>query len=214
MMRAAPFRGIPRLYAAASLKRPLRLSRCLWSARYSAALCRGLIEAPNDPLPHPPIPRGIPRLYAAASLKLVTVFAILREVGQYSAALCRGLIEAVPFGSDRFGSVRCIPRLYAAASLKLRDPLQAGDTQIVYSAALCRGLIEARRLRRAWRCPTSYSAALCRGLIEATCSVSEAGRRSRCIPRLYAAASLKLLRYGPRECGGRSVFRGFMPRPH
>ena len=62
--------GFPRLYAAASLK-PYHFG---YGGRYrplfSAALCRGLIEAPpgrtGGPCPCP----GFPRLYAAASLKL------------------------------------------------------------------------------------------------------------------------------------------------
>ena len=62
---------IPRLYAAASLKHDLRGHFEPLVDRYSAALCRGLIEA----TPHRRISSasasGIPRLYAAASLKLV-----------------------------------------------------------------------------------------------------------------------------------------------
>ena len=38
--------GFPRLYAAASLKRRVRGRRCGDEWRFSAALCRGLIEAP------------------------------------------------------------------------------------------------------------------------------------------------------------------------
>ena len=62
---------------------------------FSAALCRGLIEAP----PHP---------HDAGHIVLV-----------FSAALCRGLIEAAqtPIQTDQ--GFRRFPRLYAAASLKL-----------------------------------------------------------------------------------------------
>ena len=67
--------GIPRLYAAASLKpRELRHT--------------GIVLI------------GIPRLYAAASLKPEHVAADLLDVPAYSAALCRGLIEA-PEGHER-----------------------------------------------------------------------------------------------------------------
>ena len=61
---------------------------------FSAALCRGLIEASRSPRASSHEWRGFPRLYAAASLK---------QGGQpwgvcvqwaFSAALCRGLIEA------------------------------------------------------------------------------------------------------------------------
>ena len=88
--------------------------------RFSAALCRGLIEASRL--------RSSPR-----------------EGYRFSAALCRGLIEArrsVPrcsWRSPRF------PRLYAAASLKQKDIADREIGDVVFSAALCRGLIEARR---------------------------------------------------------------------
>ena len=62
-------------------------------SRYSAALCRGLIEAAT----RSPQSRGghrIPRLYAAASLKRDGVGDLYERMQEYSAALCRGLIEA------------------------------------------------------------------------------------------------------------------------
>ena len=110
---------------------------------YSAALCRGLIEAVADEY-------RIPLSQA------------------YSAALCRGLIEARTDSVWRSCRATRIPRLYAAASLKLPSLLDELRCVREYSAALCRGLIEAR-------CDSSplgpghrgYSAALCRGLIEA-----------------------------------------------
>ena len=62
--------SIPRLYAAASLKR---------RGRDRARL---------------PGRGGIPRLYAAASLKHVCTTPVHHARMRYSAALCRGLIEA------------------------------------------------------------------------------------------------------------------------
>ena len=85
-------RCIPRLYAAASLKLYTIASVPNDILSYSAALCRGLIEA--------------------TSYKLWWLVGIL-----YSAALCRGLIEAPTKRRDTRGNWR-IPRLYAAASLK------------------------------------------------------------------------------------------------
>ena len=86
-------RSFPRLYAAASLKPGHEVALGKRLIGFSAALCRGLIEADRDGgfvllLP------GFPRLYAAASLKL-----------------------AVREGEAQDG--RSFPRLYAAASLKL-----------------------------------------------------------------------------------------------
>ena len=59
----------PRLYAAASLKLEALLERGGQVQAFSAALCRGLIEAP-----------------AAAAMSAA--------MSAFSAALCRGLIEA------------------------------------------------------------------------------------------------------------------------
>ena len=110
--------GFPRLYAAASLKQhhsrtdldagrmfSAALCRGLIEAQwvrwkysldtpwFSAALCRGLIEALGTTRSREPAPPGFPRLYAAASLKL-------------------GIRDVLDTLGDRF------PRLYAAASLK------------------------------------------------------------------------------------------------
>ena len=63
-------RRFPRLYAAASLKPDQRLHVELRVARFSAALCRGLIEAQDEC-----------DIRCASSM--------------FSAALCRGLIEAI-----------------------------------------------------------------------------------------------------------------------
>ena len=83
----------PRLYAAASLKHADHARHLGDGSAFSAALCRGLIEARV---------RGPAR----------------RRRYRFSAALCRGLIEAVnhqPALGRRSGG---FPRLYAAASLK------------------------------------------------------------------------------------------------
>ena len=61
---------------------------------YSAALCRGLIEAAGLLGVTPKDVRGIPRLYAAASLKRGERRRQALFRMPYSAALCRGLIEA------------------------------------------------------------------------------------------------------------------------
>ena len=61
---------------------------------FSAALCRGLIEAGFVPIPSTSLPNRFPRLYAAASLKR----------------------HQHPF-PDMTSGLR-FPRLYAAASLK------------------------------------------------------------------------------------------------
>ena len=69
---------------------------------FSAALCRGLIEADFDGSRPTGRNRGFPRLYAAASLK--------RRDKQPASA--------IDFG---------FPRLYAAASLKHPRPLRLGE---------------------------------------------------------------------------------------
>ena len=85
---------------------------------YSAALCRGLIEALETLCQIITTEEGIPRLYAAASLKRGSRrrHALRRRL--YSAALCRGLIEALDSDQRLRTRSRRIPRLYAAASLK------------------------------------------------------------------------------------------------
>ena len=91
--RLPPAGGFPRLYAAASLKHRGQGVVQLLRDKFSAALCRGLIEAGEGGGPVSPMAEGFPRLYAAASLK--------RRVTGSGDTLSR-----------RF------PRLYAAASLK------------------------------------------------------------------------------------------------
>ena len=112
--------GIPRLYAAASLKR-------------RESLRRG-----------PPGRNRIPRLYAAASLKRRSGHDVQSVVRRsiprlYAAASLKHRL-AVTLWQDILVS---IPRLYAAASLKQRAGLGPSGLERQYSAALCRGLIEA-----------------------------------------------------------------------
>ena len=160
--------------------------------RYSAALCRGLIEIAAMIGGACSSGAGIPRLYAAASLKFFAALADLKERLGYSAALCRGLIEILENSNIKiqegigYSAALCrgliemavlkemaegdhagIPRLYAAASLKL---------EFVHDVTLP-GL--------------GYSAALCRGLIEISCRIARRPPTPAGIPRLYAAASLK-----------------------
>ena len=157
---------------------------------YSAALCRGLIEARKRKTASL-FTRRIPRLYAAASLK------------QEKAAI---VILATS---------RCIPRLYAAASLKRHSRHQGDGAMVLYSAALCRGLIEAPTHRYPYNAdnttciPRLYAAASLKLAVR-----SETRTGTHRIPRLYAAASLKPRRLTGAERGERPVFRGFMPRPH
>ena len=91
--RGVPGR-FPRLYAAASLKRGEGIARLAGRAKFSAALCRGLIEASPHGRPARAQACGFPRLYAAASLKRRFRLRDCAPAGAFSAALCRGLIEA------------------------------------------------------------------------------------------------------------------------
>ena len=86
--------GFPRLYVAASLKPARQRQRRGRGARFSAALCRGLIEATACGRPSRSAGRRFPRLYVAASLKRLLGAGRVRGPAQFSAALCRGLIEA------------------------------------------------------------------------------------------------------------------------
>ena len=63
-------RSFPRLYAAASLKLQGGVGGFRESMSFSAALCRGLIEALSPCRLETSFGLGFPRLYAAASLKL------------------------------------------------------------------------------------------------------------------------------------------------
>ena len=87
--------GFPRLYAAASLKPIMSKSNVADVSTFSAALCRGLIEACRGFSPLGKPAARFPRLYAAASLKRVRKGFARRLISEwFSAALCRGLIEA------------------------------------------------------------------------------------------------------------------------
>ena len=61
--------GFPRLYAAASLKLQPHVDLGRGVHAFSAALCRGLIEAKSRRIPNVRPWSRFPRLYAAASLK-------------------------------------------------------------------------------------------------------------------------------------------------
>ena len=116
------------------------------NSAFSAALCRGLIEASCVPVTWIQATPGFPRLYAAASLKQVASRpASLRPVGfprLYAAASLK--LSRLPHtvrDDLRFPRLyaaaslkhfrprpaslrrRRFPRLYAAASLKRPDPL-------------------------------------------------------------------------------------------
>ena len=110
--------GFPRLYAAASLKPRRPRAHCWGDGAFSAALCRGLIEASAPARPGWGAGTRFPRLYAAASLKPSPLAVLGQMAVPFSAALCRGLIEA----------------------LRIVERHIPGD---LFSAALCRGLIEA-----------------------------------------------------------------------
>ena len=86
-------RGFPRLYAAASLKPHRGEAVPRAGCEFSAALCRGLIEASPYDL-HIRMLLCFPRLYAAASLKPAPGVDQGEVRRGFSAALCRGLIEA------------------------------------------------------------------------------------------------------------------------
>ena len=82
-------RRIPRLYAAASLKQSRRGAFPCRRCWYSAALCRGLIEARVPILLSTGFPQGIPRLYAAASLKLMKHRALGTESAVFRGSMPR-----------------------------------------------------------------------------------------------------------------------------
>ena len=85
--------------------------------RFSAALCRGLIEARPDGVHHATAGRRFPRLYAAASLKPQLDRKLaeprLRFPRLYAAASLKP--DDLDGGHHLIGG---FPRLYAAASLK------------------------------------------------------------------------------------------------
>ena len=187
--RGYSVRCFPRLYAAASLKQRPHGAGVRAGAEFSAALCRGLIEA------------AVVAARRVASLP-------------FSAALCRGLIEAAGTAPPRARGRASFPRLYAAASLKQQCSRTPRRSHPWFSAALCRGLIEAGSFARysfsrASGFPRLYAAASLK-----QSSLSPIAVPRCCFPRLYAAASLKPPPASTARTSPRAVFRGFMPRPH
>ena len=237
---SSPQQSIPRLYAAASLKRvPVAVAhgvRHLGIPRLYAAASLKLDL--DDGLPLRALD-GIPRLYAAASLKPIRSRHLDREVESGIPRLYAAASLKHVHTPGALAIMLGIPRLYAAASLKRGESPAMRRGFSSYSAALCRGLIEASKavVLHVTFTPR-YSAALCRGLIEAPTRRSGRGGPPDRIPRLYAAASLKRVvtmveghahrLYSAALCRGlieaervscyssrsRYVFRGFMPRPH
>ena len=179
----------PRLYAAASLKLGYFCDDVGFTGPFSAALCRGLIEACTSVELRHRRSNRFPRLYAAASLKRNSRCWSGHIPKRFSAALCRGLIEAALARWLGAPYLRCFPRLYAAASLKPKlrasRARSAGSFPRLYAAASLKR--ELATIEFAAR--SAFSAALCRGLIEA--KAAAANRRQPT-----------------------NVFRGFMPRPH
>ena len=109
---------IPRLYAAASLK------RYAFRVSFVSLHC------------------SIPRLYAAASLKRTFPWVVntwQRSIPRLYAAASLKRLGKKQYDTNQL----CIPRLYAAASLKHSNVMDLSSTSSKYSAALCRGLIEA-----------------------------------------------------------------------
>ena len=104
---------------------------------FSAALCRGLIEADR------------------------LRFIVAPGRVEFSAALCRGLIEAMRDFESQLGAWQSFPRLYAAASLKHQERAEELARIDAFSAALCRGLIEAT----ASSVPCASSGAVFRGFM-------------------------------------------------
>ena len=161
-------------------------------AKFSAALCRGLIEARPSSRPSS---KSTPAFSAALCRGLIEARPSSRPSSKstpaFSAALCRGLIEAYLIGRVLGGELGGFPRLYAAASLKLFPSGEKYAGEFRFSAALCRGLIEAGYAVYVWLDAVPFSAALCRGLIEADPPRVRPPASRSGFPRLYAAASLK-----------------------
>ena len=183
----------PRLYAAASLKRLHREHPAVEPVAFSAALCRGLIEARWSDVTAPVARPGFPRLYAAASLKHSDLRRAHRQLPVFSAALCRGLIEATsprwrtPTARRRFSAALCrglieapapgspsagagwrsFPRLYAAASLKPGDRHHPPDECTGFPRLYAAASLKRHGGDDGDHVSHLFSAALCRGLIEA-----------------------------------------------
>ena len=107
----------PRLYVAASLKPLWSGGRPGEGESFSAALCRGLIEASTARSPPTPPSGRFPRLYVAASLKRALVVTGAEVVQRFprlyvAASLKHGNVSIEILARIGF------PRLYVAASLK------------------------------------------------------------------------------------------------
>ena len=152
---------------------------------YSAAPCRGLIEAARDRRAH------------------------WHPIDGYSAAPCRGLIEAVlsPAVTPILGAA-----LYSAAPcrglIEARSPRP--DTRRlrrVFRGSPPRPPFRQVSSRRSPPARPAYSAAPCRGLIEASSTAPARCGGPTSIPRLRAAASLK-----PQDARGRRMIVTRIPR--
>ena len=116
-------RRFPRLYAAASLKRVRRVAPALSPGAFSAALCRGLIEALDQPDRGIAGALGFPRLYAAASLKRGGEGGLLCQIrGGFPRLYAAASLKPRPVSDLGREAAGRFPRLYAAASLKPREP--------------------------------------------------------------------------------------------
>ena len=109
----------PRLYAAASLKLQPLGYRALALHGFSAALCRGLIEALRGELAAVLAAEAFSAALCRGLIEAEIARASNLSVSPFSAALCRGLIEASRGSSRWYWKPMSFPRLYAAASLKL-----------------------------------------------------------------------------------------------
>ena len=135
---------------------------------FSAALCRGLIEAHSAPGPQRSWPRAFSAALCRGLIEARRWMIGTRPDDPFSAALCRGLIEARMRTAASSASTRSFPRLYAAASLKPGLWTDCGKT-------------------RAPRFPRLYAAASLKPVRMLFVRPPPPG-----FPRLYAAASLKL----------------------
>ena len=135
---------------------------------FSAALCRGLIEAVSVSMSSSCASRGFPRLYAAASLKRSHHRADEPYLSRFPRLYAAASLKQGRRVQQRLGRAVRFPRLYAAASLK--QPVEQ-CIQVVPTLCFPR-LYAAASLKRVPGGlppphPREFSAALCRGLIEA-----------------------------------------------
>ena len=86
--------SFPRLYAAASLKHLYLSAGRVWYGAFSAALCRGLIEARLDRDRHTRRRRRFSAALCRGLIEAPAPTAAATRASRFSAALCRGLIEA------------------------------------------------------------------------------------------------------------------------